>query len=81
MKLHCSVDFSTWGLFIIIFVILYLIFISSRIEDSIVDLVINLNGLGIVGFVGNGVIKVGDILLMILVITLLVRWVWGLLTN
>ena len=52
LSITCSVDFSTWGPFIIIFVILYLIFIGSRIEDTIVDLVINLNGLGIV--------KVGD---------------------
>ena len=81
VTLHCSVDFSTWGPFIIIFVIIYLIFIGSRIKVTIVDLVINLNGLGIVGFVGNGVVKVGDILLMILVITLLVRWVRGLLAN
>ena len=69
--------------FIIIIVILYLIFLGSRIAviNIVFVLVIILDRLGIVGVVVNGVVKVGDILLGILVIILLVRRVGGLLTS
>ena len=64
------VDSGSWGPHIIFHVILYLIFLGSRSAVIIIVfvLVIILNRLGIVGIVGDGVVKVGDILLVILVI-------------